>query len=400
MYYAATQFALISVFSKFGDTSTVGLFSLVLAYVSPTFIFFNLKLRSVLATDVNNEYSFEFYSKMRTFTSICSLIVIVVIVTTLENNSVIIYGTLLGISKYFEMKSEIIYGYLQRNGEFNKIALSIFFRGSLILGSVLIIFYLSQNLYLTIFTMIIVNLLIFYLFDKKTINVYEDNISNKEFKEILKLSKKLLPLGFSALLGSLIVNLPRMIIEKNIGIHELGIFSGISYVMVSGNTIVASISQIYIPRLAYFYNNNSFRDFIKLTVKMCLSGVFIGITILIIAIIFGEELLGIIYNEDFKSYQDIFVVLSIGSLLLFSTVFVGSSLMAIKKYNIHPIINIISLLTVLIFSLIFVNKYGLIGIAWSIVIANTVSFFGYTFALYYFLISKFRGVKQKNETTY
>ena len=53
--YGACQWAILSVIAKLGNTSIVGEYTLGLAVSAPVFMFSNLQLRSVQATDVRAE---------------------------------------------------------------------------------------------------------------------------------------------------------------------------------------------------------------------------------------------------------------------------------------------------------------------------------------------------------
>jgi len=65
------------VLAKLGSPSIVGQFTLGLAVSAPVFMFTNLQLRAVQATDVNVEHGFANYFTLRLLATLLGLIVVV-----------------------------------------------------------------------------------------------------------------------------------------------------------------------------------------------------------------------------------------------------------------------------------------------------------------------------------
>src|SRR5262245_39938900 len=63
--YVGCQWGMFVVLAKLGDAVMVGKFSLGLAICAPVFLFCNLNLRGVQATDTNGEYTFSNYLSLR-----------------------------------------------------------------------------------------------------------------------------------------------------------------------------------------------------------------------------------------------------------------------------------------------------------------------------------------------
>src|ERR1035441_9419646 len=77
MIYAGCQWGMLSVLAKLGSPSIVGQFTLGLAVSAPVFMFTNLQLRAVQATDVNAETGFADYFTLRLLATLLGLAVIV-----------------------------------------------------------------------------------------------------------------------------------------------------------------------------------------------------------------------------------------------------------------------------------------------------------------------------------
>src|SRR5205807_111503 len=74
--YAACQWGMLSVLAKAGSAATVGQFALGLAVAAPVFMFSNLQLRAVQATDARSEYEFADYFTLRVLASALGLMVV------------------------------------------------------------------------------------------------------------------------------------------------------------------------------------------------------------------------------------------------------------------------------------------------------------------------------------
>ena len=74
--YAATQFGVLSVLAKLGSAAVVGQYALALAIAAPVFMFTNLQLRGVQATDARQEFGFPDYFTLRTLSTVAGLLAI------------------------------------------------------------------------------------------------------------------------------------------------------------------------------------------------------------------------------------------------------------------------------------------------------------------------------------
>ena len=68
----------INAFTKLGSVKMVGVFSLGLAITAPVYMFLNLQLQGILATDKKNNYSFNEYFSLRLMTSNIGMLLIMV----------------------------------------------------------------------------------------------------------------------------------------------------------------------------------------------------------------------------------------------------------------------------------------------------------------------------------
>jgi O-antigen/teichoic acid export membrane protein len=76
LVYAGCQWGMLSVLAKLGSPAIVGQFALALAITAPVFMFTNLQLRGVQATDAQSEYEFPDYFTLRCLTMIAGMAIV------------------------------------------------------------------------------------------------------------------------------------------------------------------------------------------------------------------------------------------------------------------------------------------------------------------------------------
>lgn len=379
--YAFTQFLTLSIIAKLGGPYEVGIFTLALSIVSPIFLFLNLRLKTVIITDAEKEYYSWDYIHLRSITGTIAISLIVCIVLIANYN---VYTSLiiliLSIAKFFEMKTDLLYGFLQKKSLFNITSKSVIGRGILNVLMMITLYYYSGNILLGIIGLAISNIIMYLFYDKRNIEKFTTIYREKTSLEIDKLRSLFLlalPLGLSTVIGSLNTNVPRYIIENKLGLYELGIFAGISYLLVIGNTLLNAVSQVYMPKLSKYVKNNMYDQFIFLIKKMVLIGIVLSAATFLIFYFAGEQILIIMYSKEYAEYNNILMILVLGMSLLYSSIFLGTALTALKEFKIQPYIHLSSLLSVILASFLLIEDFQLVGMAWAVVIGYFVTSIAY-----------------------
>src|SRR5258708_4783177 len=83
-FYAACQWGMLSVLAKAGSPAVVGQFALGLAIAPPGFMFTNLQLRAVQASDVRSEFQFADYFTLRVLASLFGLLSVAAVAWSLH----------------------------------------------------------------------------------------------------------------------------------------------------------------------------------------------------------------------------------------------------------------------------------------------------------------------------
>lgn len=315
MVYAGCQWGMLSVLAKLGSAAIVGQFTLGLAIGAPIFMFTNLQLRTVQATDVHAETVFSSYFTLRLLATLAGLILIVGLLPfSAASASVRWVVFLVAIAKCVECMSDVIAGLLQREEQLKRVAISLMIRG---VGSVVVFslaFTYLHNLAVAIGALIGVWVAVLLLYDArnaKTLMAAGDGFIRCNLAETKKVLLLSLPLGSVAALQSLSINIPRYFLQHYRGLGEQGVYASVSYLVVAVNMIVLAMTQSATTRLASMFSEGLHKEFLLLIAKLSLLGVLIGITGFPLSLLFGRQLLTIIYRSQYGEFVVLLAILAL-----------------------------------------------------------------------------------------
>lgn len=396
--YAACQWAMLVIIAKLGSPEMVGQFTLGLAVTAPVFMFANLQLRGIQATDAKQQYVFGDYLSLRLISTSLALVAIAVITLVAGYRwEVSLIILLIGLAKAFESISDVFYGLIQQQERMDCIALSLMIKGPLSLLTLGLGVYLSGNVIWGVVGLVISWAIVAIGYDlrngklilKNTRRAIENGKYLSPLDEGLKLNwerRKLasliwlaLPLGFGMLLISLNVNIPRYFVERYLGERELGFFAAIAYLMVAGNMVVKALGESASPRLAKYYAAGNSRAFKKLLIQLVGIATVLGGSVIIAAKLAGGQILTLVYQPEYAQYVDLFVWLMVAAGISYIASFLGYAMTAARYFRIQMPLFSVATATSAISCLWLVPTLGLEGAAISSIlsaVAQAVMTFG------------------------
>jgi len=110
-------------------------------------------------------------------------------------------------------------------------------------------------------------------------------------------------------------------------------------------------------------------------------------------ILFGRELLTLLFKSDYAEYHGVFIRISIAGAVLFLFTFMNIGLQATRDFKLPVLIYSLTALTCGIFSLWLIPSYGMIGAVWALFSCYCVGFVGCS-------VSVVRAVKKKQSGIY
>jgi O-antigen/teichoic acid export membrane protein len=393
--FGLSQWILISLMAKIGNIQMVGEYTLALGITAPLFLLLNLNLRSMQATDQKDEFDFKYYFLLRIITSSITILITIFIITLFNYKislSIIIF--LVAFIKLIESQSDVVYGYFQKIEYMKLISLSKVIRGILNLLVVSILLLTTNSLILSLLGMLLMDLLLFFRFD--LINLYKNNVPRLKLYDlftVIKDKRKLklifltgIPLGISNFLDSLTINSQRYIIESTLSIKELGYYSSITFIMMSGQTIIGALANAALPRLTRYFAED-IKKYIKLINLLILIGLIIGMSLILTSLLFGDSILSFIYTKEFATYTNIFILIMIAGSVWYITGFLNAALLATRKFNYQLYVYLSSFIATFVSTILLTKDLGIIGAAYGLLIGMAVRFLFILMILIY-IVSK------------
>lgn len=382
-FYALCQAGMLVVAARLTSPEQVGQFALGLAIAGPIFIFANLKLRQVQATDAAKEFDLSDYLGLRVASTAAAL------AATFGVLGFASYGSdtgwiilLVSLAKAFESFSDLIYGALQRRERLDLVARAMGARGATGLTFLTVGLVVGESMVWGVAGMAAAFLVGVARDAQQLRRVTGQPLPFPRFSATTqaRLFRLTLPLGFVTMLGSLQANLPRYAIENHLGPHDLGIFAALAYLLVPGTTIVGALSQAAVSRLATLHANGQRSAFRDLVWRMVWAGVGLGFIVVLLSYAAGAPLLHIVYGSEYAGRADVLVWLAGAALLRYSYAFLGTAANAMRRYRFQPVVHLAGSLAVASVSWTFIPDHGLVAAAWGLLAGAFVEGVGYAWA--------------------
>ena len=351
--YAACQWGMLVVLAKLGSPEIVGEFTLGLAIAAPVFMFTNLQLRHIQATDAKQQYLFSDYLSLRLIATTIGLLCVGIITLIAGYRwQVSLVILLVSLAKAFESISDVFYGLIQQQERMDRIAMSLMIKGPLSLLMLGLGLYLSGSVIWGVVGLVFSWAIVALCFDvrngksilknqQKTLDNNSIALSkmklklNWDLQKLVKLALLALPLGLGMLLISLNVNIPRYFIEQTLGERELGFFAAIAYLMVAGNMIVNALGESASPRLAKYYAEGNRHAFSQLLIRLVGIAVVLGGLAVLVAKFAGGLILTIVYQPEYAQHVDLFVWLMVAAGVSYVASFLGYGMTAARYFRIQ-----------------------------------------------------------------
>lgn len=365
--FAFSQWIILIFFARMTNQENLGQYALALAIVTPVFAISNLQLRPLYILDVNSEQKYT-YTHFYYLRLICSFIALACcLVLGLFFNVSILVLLLVGLLKFFESYSDIIYAYYNAHDQTQLISKSLFLKGTLSVLAVAI------GLYLFDFYTALILFLMVYL----VVWLFIDNLYIQKTQEIKKMSldlgmmKSAIPMGISLGIVTLQSNIPRLFLDQYASIEAVGIFTVLSYFIIVGSIFINSICQYLSPRLTHAWNHN--RAYFKklLSMALLIAGG-LGLIAIFLSYFMGEFVLNLVYGAEYVAYTDAFVLTMVAGFILYLATVLGYTLTAIGfiKQQVY-LFSIVLIFSVLV-SYLCIPEYGIVGGIYTLMVSYLV----------------------------
>lgn len=375
------QWVAVIAITKLSSTAVAGDWNLALAVTAPIFLFTQFKLRSVQTTDVRDEFTWAEYAANRIAGSLGALAVTGLVVALVYRDAIAPLILLVAVSKVVDGGSDLIYGRLQRQELQARIGRSLIGRGLTSLAAGTAAFWLSRD---TVWaaTATALSYLPWLLWDLRSLRAMIGPLGPRwSWARQRALLARVLPLGFVTAIGSLQTTIPRYFVDAYGDRTDVGVFGNLSYLLVAGNLVVAAIANAVLPRLARHAAEQAWGPFTRTLRIMILIGVALAAVGVVACVLLGEPVLRLLYSEQEAANVDVLIWMAAAAGLVWSYVFLGTALDAMRRFTVQPWIHGSSTAVIAGACALLVPSYGLRGAAWGTLIGYGVECLLYVVAV-------------------
>ena len=380
--YSACQWGIVLVLAKLGTAVQVGEYALALAVSAPVVLFANLQLRVLLASDVNNKFSFGQYLTFRSLSLAGAMVAVGAIANTQADTRRASLILLMGFAQVLEIVSDIYYGLLQKHNRMDRISHSLILKGPLSLGMLAVAMYMTRSVAWAVAGLALGRLLVLVSFDvrlgflenaggARPTHLWEWNAGNMG-----RLLRTAFPLGVISLLVALNSNVPRYFVESYAGTADLGIFSAIFSLLTAGNLVVGAFGQsIFLPVAMACANFDRAQYRVYVAQAVALGGV-LGAGGILAATFFGGFILSNLFRTEYGARADIFVWLTIAGTIGFMASGLGYVMTAARSMKPQIPLLAATVLAAAAASVWLIPRYGLQGAAVAALVTAMVQLAG------------------------
>ena len=387
MLYAGCQWGMISVLAKLGSPSITGQFTLGLAVSAPVFMFTNLQLRAVQATDVNADCGFADYFSLRLLATLLGLAAIISLLPFAgASRAVRLVVLLVSLSKCIECMSDVTAGLLQREEQLKLVAISLIIRGAASVFVFSMTFTWSHNLALSVAAMSGVWLAVLMFYDVPKARRWttgHEMFFRFDRRALGRLAMLGLPLGWVATLTSLGVNTPRYFLEYYCGLEEQGIYSSLAYLFVVVSLVVVALTQSVTTRLARLFADGDRKEFVLLLSKLSLLGMLVAVAGVPLMLLFGRPLLTLLYRSEYAEHTGLAALLMGTAGLDTVGAFLSCGLTAARRFRAQVPSVIAATVIGGAGSAVLVPRYGLAGAGTGLLLSVLVQVLGSLWVLHH-----------------
>lgn len=317
--------------------------------------------RTFQVTD-QSELSDNIFIVARLLTSSISILIALAFVVLqqypIEKSSVFM---MLCIVKCLEAISDAFYGIIQKNNELNIVGKSLTFKsiaGLIVFTVVNLVF---NNLYLSCFSLIIVNILFLIKYDMLHASCFNELRLLFDSNKIRKLLKDSSHTFMFTLIVLIIINIPRYAIDNQLSNTDQAIYGIISmpatFMMLLGQFIL----QPVLVKLSHYYKVGDRKKFHIIILKLGAAVIVLLLLILPFAYILGIPLLEFIYKVKLSEYRLMLLLILLGAAFYAISNILLNALITIRCTKEQLFLQLFVLVLSIIISWTFTILFGLKG---------------------------------------
>lgn len=377
--YALSQWLLLVLLARLGGASEVGIFVLALAITTPVFRLVNLDLRQVQASDASERYTLAEYLGVAYLSAPIAAAISLAAGAMLAKSGEEALAAIAAVAgmKAVETIALVLYGYYQREERLDRVSASLVARGGLGAIGFGAVYWLSGSVPASALGMGIIWLMVIYIVDGVGVRRLRGGTNDDwgltflrprfEWRRSWSLAWMALPVGISASVMSLNVQVPRYVIEFELGSSALGVFASLAYGIRVIQLITGAMGNAVVPRLSQLHLSGRRGAFAGVLGKTLAAAVAAGAAGVLGATLVGERALELVYGEGFAR-GELLVRLMIAGLVMAAAEMLGAAMMGMGLLRSRMVGIITTTAVVSMACLRLVPPQGLMGAADALVV--------------------------------
>jgi len=371
LIYAACQWVTLMLLAKLTDAVMLGQFAMGLAISAPVYMLANLSLRNALVTDVQHRYPFGVYLGLRLITVPSAVLLVAgVALAGGYGSDTVLVVLAVALAKALESMSLLFHGFLQRQERMDRVGKSLMLKGLMSpIGMGLLLGLTGEVLYGTL-AMAAGWGLILLAYDIPGVSrllsggaAPQDSLRpGLGAGNAGRLFLTALPLGLTFMLAALNTNIPRYFFSE----HDLGIFAAVASLPVLGTTVILSLGQASIARLARYFAAGDGAAFRRLLLRLIGLATLLGVAGLLLALVAGRQILRLLFTEEIAGHTRLLVLLVIAAIVEFNAAILGVAVTATRAFSHLLVAYAFIAAAALALSFVLIPALGLTGAAWAL----------------------------------
>lgn len=368
--YLASQLGILSVLAHAGSIVDVGRYGLTVALAAPVFMFFNLNLRIGQASDVMQNFPSGVYLALRIVTTVIAVFVCFGITAIGYDTDTMWFMVMVAAAKAAESFSDLCYGLFQQRERADLMARSFILRGLLTLLLFAAVLWSTHSVVFALSSQVLIWSLVALAHDMPAARRQDAAATRPLFDAVYigKLAWVSLPLGISALIAALHLNAPRYILESLLGLKALGFFTVIIYLVQMGTMLANLAGQSILGRLSRLQAAGQGSQLRSLVFRLCLVANVLGAAGIAVSMSVGGQLLTVAFGEDYAFLQTSLTIAAAAVAIRLICSFLQISIFAGRQFTSYSVLEAILLPPSLGIFYLFVDRGGIEGGAWAILL--------------------------------
>ena len=373
LIHAACQAVVLVFIARLGGTQETASFIWAMALAAPVFMFTNMNLLDLIATETSQGHSIHDYWIARLFSTAVGIAILVAIVPQVAPvHEWSIIAAVIGV-KALESLNDLVIGAYHRCHRADRAAVSLSVRsmgGVLCLATILA---LTANVIAALMGMVVFQFASLVAYDIPFVRKFGDWGNSKASSNVCAILRTALPLGIVACLSSLSLNVPRYAVHEQLDDQSLAAF-GCCASFLQAFTLIGVATQLALcPRLAS-RNVQSRRSMNEMLWRNVLVVTCIGAAVVLGAYLWGDIALATVYGQQYRDFGSVLTWLMVAGMFAAAKGFLASGLTTTRSTRSQAAFAAVQFGIALVGCLWFVPRYGVVAAAGVVAASSAMSF--------------------------